>query len=106
MRGTDVVGALNEAYKIRSRSVHSLDELPMHVTALNDLADTTWAPTYGVMFTLQGLARLARHVIDNVVARAPRGVDESFDWRTAVPGRVEMMPGSSVLALAGCRIHT
>lgn len=91
MRGTDVVRALNEAYKIRSRSVHSLDELPEHVTALNDQADTTWAPTYGVMFTLQGLARLARHVIGNVVAWAPRGVDESFDWRTAVPGRLEMM---------------
>jgi hypothetical protein len=91
MRGTDVVRALNEAYKIRSRSVHSLDELPKHVTALNDQADTTWAPTYGVMFTLQGLARLARHVVGNVVARAPRGVDESFDWRTAVPGRIEMM---------------
>jgi hypothetical protein len=91
MRGTDVVRALNEAYSIRSRSVHSLDELPKHVTALNDQADTTWAPTYGVMFTLQGLARLARHVIGNVVARAPRGVNESFDWRTAVPGRLEMM---------------
>ncbi len=91
MRGPDVVRALNQAYRIRSRSVHSLDELPEHVTALNDQADTTWAPTYGVMFSLQGLARLARHVIGNVVARAPRGVDESFDWRTAVPGRLEMM---------------
>jgi hypothetical protein len=91
MRGPDLVRALNHAYKIRSRSVHSLDELPKHVTALNDQADTTWAPAYGVMFTLQGLARLARHVIGNVVARAPRGVDESFDWRTAIPGRLEMM---------------
>ncbi len=90
MRGPDLVPALNQAYKIRSRSVHSLDELPEHVTALNDQADSTWAPTYGVMFTLQGLARLARHVIGNVVAQAPRGVDESFDWRTAVPGRLEM----------------
>ncbi len=61
MRGPDLVPALNQAYKLRSRSVHSLDELPEHVTALNELADTTWAPTYGVMFTLQGLARLARH---------------------------------------------
>jgi hypothetical protein len=42
------------------------------------------------MFTLQGLARLARHVIGNVVALAPRGIDESFDWRTVVPGRLEM----------------
>jgi hypothetical protein len=91
MRGTDVVRALNEAYKIRSRSVHSLDELPEHVTALSDQADTTWAPSYGVVFTLQGLARLARHVIGQVVARAPRGVDESFDWRTAVPGRLEIL---------------
>lgn len=90
MRGPDVVRALNQAYKIRSRSVHSLDELPEHVTALNDQADIAWAPTYGVMFSLQGLGRLARHVIGNVVARAPRGVDESFDWRTAVPGRLEM----------------
>jgi hypothetical protein len=91
MRGPDVVRALNQAYELRSRSVHSLDELPEHVTALNDQADTTWAPNYGVMFSLQGLARLARHVVSNVVARAPRGVDESFESRTAVPGRLEMM---------------
>lgn len=91
MRGTDIVRALNEAYKIRSRSVHSLDELSDHVTALDNQADTAWAPRYGVMFTLQGLARLARHVLANAVARAPRGVDQSFDWRTAVPGRLEMM---------------
>jgi hypothetical protein len=90
MRGPDVVPALNEAYKIRSRSVHSLDELPEHVTAFNDHADTAWAPSYGVMFTLQGLARLARHVMGNVVAQAPRGIDDSFNWRTAVPGVIEM----------------
>jgi hypothetical protein len=42
------------------------------------------------MFSLQGLARLARHVIANVVARGPTGVDESFDWRSAIPGRLEM----------------
>jgi hypothetical protein len=90
MRGPDLVRALNTAYNIRSRSVHSLDELPDHVTALNNQADTTWAPGYGVMFSLQGLVRLARHVIGYVVTEAPRGVDESFDWRNAVPGRLEM----------------
>lgn len=90
MRGPDLVPALDKAYRIRSRSVHSLDELSEHFTAINDGADTTWAPGNGVVFTLQGLARLARHVVRNVVDRAPTGIDESFDWRSAIPGRIEM----------------
>jgi hypothetical protein len=90
MRGTGLVAALNEAYKIRSRSVHSLDKLPDHITAIPDQADTTWVPNHGVMLTLQGLARLVRHVVGNAVARAPRGIGVPFDWRTAIPGRLEM----------------
>ena len=90
VRGLDLVPGLNQAYTIRSGSVHSLDELSEHVTALHDGADTTWAPGDGVLLTLQGLARLARHVIADVVDRAPTGIAEWFDWRSAIPGRIEM----------------
>lgn len=42
----------------------------------------------GVMFSLEGLARLSRHVIRHYVEQAPTGVDPGFDWRAALPGRV------------------
>lgn len=90
IRDPDFSKALNRSYEFRSRSVHSLDELPAHLTLLNDQADTGWAPGYGVMLSLQGLTRLARHVIANLVDRSPRDVDETFDWRSAIPGRLEM----------------
>jgi hypothetical protein len=35
---------------------------------------------------LEGLARLSRHVIRNFVARAPKGVTEDFNYRSALPG--------------------
>lgn len=42
------------------------------------------------MLSLEGLNRLARHVIGNYVARAPTDLDTSFDYRDRLPGVLRM----------------
>lgn len=90
MRGADFQQALKHAYRIRSRSVHGLASLPLEAWALGDAADTVSIHDIGIAFSLEGLARLARHVIGNYVHRAPAGVDGSFEWRGSLPGVLRM----------------
>lgn len=42
------------------------------------------------MLSLEGLNRLARHVIRNYVARAPTDLDAAFDYRDRLPGVLRM----------------
>lgn len=90
LRGPDLERALKTAYDVRSESVHALEELPREVVLLGERADTAYANDFGMMLSLQGLARLARHVVSNYIFSAPVGVDKDFDWRGAVPGIVQM----------------
>lgn len=90
MSGADLERALKLAYQVRSRNVHVLEELPPEAWALGDGADTVSVPDLGMLLSLEGLVRLARHVIRNYVDRAPTGVEESFDWRASLPGQLRM----------------
>jgi hypothetical protein len=47
-------------------------------------------PKLGTMLSLEGMARLSRHVVRNYVDRAPAGVDPSFNWRASIPGIIRM----------------
>jgi len=85
-RAIDLEGLLKAAYAIRSRSVHSLVDLPEEAWVLSQGADTVVVPDQEPMLTLEGLSRLARHVIRQYVDRAPEGTGEEFDWRAALPG--------------------
>ena len=46
------------------------------------------------VLTFAGLTRVARHVINTFVARAPKTETEEFDWRKELPGmlRLQMAP--------------
>jgi hypothetical protein len=90
IRGPDLERALKLAYDVRSRNVHVLAELPPEAWALGDSSDTVSPPGLGTMLSLEGLARLARHVVRSYVARAPDGVDPNFDWRASLPGILQM----------------
>lgn len=90
IRGSDLERALKSAYRVRSRNVHSLWDLPPEAWVLGDLADTVSPGDLGLVLSLEGLARLARHVVRSYVATAPTGVDASFDWRASLPGIVRM----------------
>ena len=90
VRGADLERVLRLAYKVRSRNVHLLEDLPPEAFVLGERADTVSPPDIGTMLSLEGLARLARHVVRNYVDRAPVGVDTTFNWRRSLPGQVQV----------------
>ena len=90
LRGPDLELALKLAYKTRSRKSHVLRDLPPEVflfsgSETHDLIDGS-----GTMLTLEGSWRLVRHVIRKFVADGPKGVDTTFNWRRALPGRATL----------------
>jgi hypothetical protein len=90
VRGADLERAVKLAYDVRSRNVHVLEDLPPEAWVLGDRADTVSPPGMGTMLSLEGLARLARHVVRSYVDRAPVEVDPTFNWRASLPGQVRM----------------
>lgn len=82
---TELPAALRQAYAIRSRNVHALENLAPEVWMAADRADTADVED-NILLSLEGLARLARHVVRRFVARAPKGKDASFNYRSALPG--------------------
>lgn len=92
VRGADLERAVKLAYDVRSGNVHSLEELPPEAWVLGESAETVSPPDMETMLSLQGLGRLARHVVRNYVDRAPVGVDETFNWRANLPGQLRLLP--------------
>ena len=76
------------AYDIRSRNVHALTDLPPEAWVFTGGADTESPPGVGTMLSLEGLSRLARHVVRSYVTSAPTGTDATFNWRAAIPGQM------------------
>lgn len=90
IRGADLERAVKLGYDVRSRNVHVLDELPPETWVVGEKADTVSPRDMGTMLSLQGLARLARHVVKNYVDRAPAEIDPDFNWRASLPGQVQV----------------
>jgi hypothetical protein len=89
IRGADLRRAVRLAYDVRSNNLHSLTDLPPEAWVFGDRADTVSPPEIGTMLSLEGLSRLARHVVRSYVASAPTGTDTTFNWREAVPGQLK-----------------
>lgn len=87
IRAVDLPRALDFAYQVRSISLHEMRDLAPELWALSSGDDTVWANGRW-MLGLEGLDRLARHVVRRFVERAPGGVDSEFDYRGALPGHV------------------
>jgi len=90
LRGADLELALKLAYQTRSQKSHVLRDLPPEVflfsgSETHDLIDGS-----GTMLTLEGIWRLVRHVIRTFVADSPKGVDTTFNWHRALPGRATL----------------
>lgn len=88
-RGADLERAVKLAYDVRSRNVHVLVDLPPEAW-VGGRADTVSPLDMGTMLSLEGLARLARHVVTSYVDRAPLEFDATFNWRASLPGQVLM----------------
>lgn len=79
--------ALRRAYAIRSRNVHVLEELPLEAWVFTDRAELITPASRTAMLSLEGLNRLARHVIRAYIARADTDLDTTFDWRASATWR-------------------
>ena len=84
---SDVPGALNQAYDLRSRHIHELKELPKLLTAGFHNGETFIVDRV-TMLTIQGMTRLARHVINEYIERQPKVTTEVYDYRPERAGIV------------------
>lgn len=89
VRRSDLPAALERAYVFRSKYVHTLLELPRNLTASPSTADTSLVEG-GPALTIYGLARIARHVIGEFIARAPKCEREKLDYRKELPNIVHI----------------
>ena len=85
----DLSIALRQAYSIRSSYVHHLEDIPRLLVGIEGFHETM-AVDGEPTLTFAGLARVARHVIETFVARAPKTEKEEFDWMKDLPGKLTM----------------
>jgi hypothetical protein len=86
---SELSGALNLAYRSRSKYVHQLLQLPDAVTMTSDYAETAIDGRF-THLTLHGLARLMRAVIIEFVMRQTSIDNEPHDYRFERVGIVQM----------------
>lgn len=97
VRRRDLPGALERAYVFRSKYVHRLQELPRYLTTLPSTVDSFRFDDDPVL-THHGLARVARHVIGEFIARSPKCESEVFDYRKELPN---IAPGKLAFSIWG-----
>ena len=85
----DLEGALREAYRLRSRYVHSLRELPRHL-AMATFPGETIRVDGRTLLTLRGIARLARYVIIEFIERQTKVETEVYDYSQERAGIIHM----------------
>lgn len=76
----DLVEALKGAYRLRSRYIHELQELP-RALMISTIPGDTIRVDGATLFTFRGIARMARHVIIEFVNRQPKLRKETYDYR-------------------------
>jgi hypothetical protein len=93
---------LREAYGIRSKYIHNLEELPRIMTLGGSYRETVRLERKTVL-TFQGLARLARCVISEFIRRQPKVEAEIHDYSLEQSGvvQVQMAPQYWVASLEG-----
>ena len=91
---TQLPSVLREAYRLRSKYVHNLNELPRALTLGVDYGETVQIDGV-ILLTLQGMSRLARHVITEFIARKPKVKTEEYDYSKERTGivRLPLAPG-------------
>ena len=85
----DLEEALQQAYRMRSRYLHGLQEMP-RLLGVNAIRWDTIRIDGKTLLTFQGITRLARHVILEFVARQPKVAKESYDYRLERDGIVQV----------------
>ena len=91
VRRQDAERLLKWAYRIRSQNVHRLAELKEKYWIMPDNPETVRpvVESEPEILTLEGMRRIATHVVMNYVSRSPKGV-VAFDWRANLPGTAKL----------------
>jgi hypothetical protein len=84
----DTRDALREAYDLRSRFVHTLQELPDMLSMERSFSESL-RTDHRTLFTLEGLVRLVRHIILEFVKRQPKVETEIYDYRLERSGIIQ-----------------
>ena len=93
---SELLELLGAAYQARSQYVHQLLRLPDAVTSAHSHAETVLpVSSRQRMLTLQGLARLIRHVIIEFVHSQPTVDKEIYDYRYELSGVMVARLGTS-----------
>lgn len=95
VRRNDLPGVLERAYGFRSKYVHKLVELPRYLTTSPSTVDTSLVAGVPAL-TFHGLARIARHIIGEFVARAPKCEREALNYRKELPNIVNVQLAFSI----------
>ncbi len=83
--------ALANAYNIRSKYAHMLKPLIQHLKMSEFSKDAdVFEFQHNVYFTYSGLLRVVHEVIYNFTFSLPIIDFEMFDWRSAIPGYIEL----------------
>ena len=86
---SDLPGALSRGYGLRSRYLHSLQELP-DLLSIGFARGDTAVIDNATMLTFEGLARLARHTIKEHIQRQPNVDTEDYDYRSERAGIIKL----------------
>lgn len=90
----DLPKALSTAYQARSQYIHNLKELPKQLTTVFHFSET-YNVERSIWLSIQGLSRLARHVITNFVLRQRTIYKEPYDYTWETYGVIGLMPAPS-----------
>jgi hypothetical protein len=82
----DIERMLGIAYDIRSRRSHILQDLGEEAWVFSDGAEVAYEPSFDRIYTLAGLWRLTRHVVQQYVKDTPKVDPEPWDYRMSLPG--------------------
>ncbi len=90
IRRSEIGRALKNAYNMRSKYVHQLQQIPDQMRYPHAGKGDVFHWGNDVYFTYNGLTRLAHHVIKNFIFAQTIINEEEFDWRSNLPGVLKM----------------
>lgn len=90
VRASELEPALKEAYRVRSGNVHTLAELPREAWAVTGGFDTVRPRGTATLLTIEGMHRLARHVVRDWAEHAPTAETKPFSFWDALPNVLRM----------------
>lgn len=90
IRKSEIVRALKNAYNMRSKYVHQLQQIPHQMRHPHSGKGDVFQWENDVYFTYNGLTRLAYHVIKSFIFAQTIQETEEFHWRSSLPGIMKM----------------